>query len=340
MSHALLSELLGYHAFNPAPTRSVIAAYHVASVELGVERNREAHLERSARQQQRTIIVGESGSGKTSLIEFVLGADAEGVAPIPVRLSPEPDEIVTSTQLVAQHIIQTLIDQRHNALAEYARQDALEKGSTHRSGSRKKTKGALSGSWMGAGLSLEIERQVEVGVGMRRSTASTLEQVEQLLTSISKDGYVPVLVFDDTDRWFTRDNLGPARTFFETVVRELRELSCGLVVTAHDTYLNDGRIERHINDSFEDHIAIPPLPSSEALSAVIRSRLRAHIDDNVHVSEILTDEARQTLWAHYRNSDAASVRDVFTTLHVALTEACDDRLDRITDGLILTSGRW
>ncbi len=239
MSHALLTELLGYHAFNPAPTRRVIAAYHVPSADLGARRSREALLERSARQRRRTIIVGESGCGKTSLIEFVLAADVEGLAPIPVRLSPEPDEVVTSTQLVAQHIIQTLVDQQHNALAEAERRVALDNATTQRRGPSTRARGAVSGSWMGTGLSLEIERQVDAGVGLRRTTASTLEQVQQLLSSIGNDGYVPVLVFDDTDRWFTREELGPARVFFETIVPELRELSCGLVVTAHKTYLAD-----------------------------------------------------------------------------------------------------
>ncbi len=99
-------------------------------------------------------------------------------------------------------------------------------------------------------------------------------------------------------------------------------------------------IERHIRDSFVDRIAIPPLPDVDALSAIVTSRLVAHIDDSIRIGDVLTDDALRALWAGYRNSDASSLRDVFTTLHVALTEACDDNLDQITDGLILTAGRW
>ncbi len=327
MTIAVLEQLRAAHAFDPAPRRVDLAAYHVPSRELGAERDLEARLAQTARDHNRVMIVGPSGCGKTSLIEFVFAPDAEGVAPIPVRLSPEPDEVVTSVQRVAEHVIRTIRDQADLSQRGEGRAD------------RRTTKVALHASWMGFGLGGELSRQLEAGSPARTaSTAATLEQLEQLLRIIAADGYVPVVIFDDTDRWFSRAQLGPAERFFATVLPEIRELPCSLVVTAHDAYVDDERIVAHMRRNLEERIDIPRLGDRRGLEAVIGSRVTNHVGD-LPLDDVIAPDAIAELWDRYTARPEHNLRDMFRGLHVALTEACDDQLPRIPPGLI-TAGDW
>lgn len=324
MTIDVLEQLRAAHAFDPAPRRHDLAAYHVPSLQLGVERDLEARLDRGVRNSNRVVVVGPSGCGKTSLIEYVFAPDIEGVAPIPVRLSPEPDEVVTSAQLVAEHVIHSIRDQI--AMSAEARDKSAGRS----------TKIALSASWMGVSLGGELTRQIEATPRQAQTTAATFESLETLLRIVDRGGYLPVLIFDDTDRWFSRTNLGPAAAFFAKVLPEIRELPCSIVVTAHDEYVNNPDLRRHMLNSLEDRIDIPRLATTDALETVIQSRLRAHTAE-AHVRDVVDAEAIAALWARYNEQPDQNLRDVFRTLHVSLTEACDDRLETIPAGLITTS---
>lgn len=56
---------------------------------------------------------------------------------------------------------------------------------------------------MGANVSAELAKQVGPPQAIDRSAAETLEVVEQMLATVHGEGLVPVLVFDDTDRWLS-----------------------------------------------------------------------------------------------------------------------------------------
>jgi len=318
-----LEKLRSSHAFDHAPRRQDLAAYYVTSVDLGAKRDLESRLEDGARNGQRLMIVGPSGCGKTSLIEYVFNPRLEGVLPIPVRLSPEPDAVVVDPQRVAQHVIHSLGDQARRAAR-----------STHRSTDRSTTL-ALGASWMGVGLSGEITRQLATVTGPQ-TAAATFEALESLLQVVHHDGYMPVLLFDDTDRWFNRENLGPAREFFEKVMPEIRELPCGVVVTAHDIYVEDAQILAHLKTCLEDRIDISRLGQPENLAAVLQSRISYHAPGN-KIVDVLETDAFDAVWQRYSGQDTHDLRGVIRALHVALTEACDDRLERIPAGLINSS---
>lgn len=279
MTAPLLGRLRSRHAFDSSPLRIDMAADHVPTLQLGAERNLEDRLLQAAINTERVVIVGLSGSGKTSLIEFVFAGDVENVAPIAVRLSPEAPEVVTSTQHVAEHIMATLVD-------------AAQAGATQPPATTERTTSfSLSATWMGVRLGTEISNQNTESRTVR-TTAATLESLEQMLRSIGNAGYVPVLIFDDTDRWFSRDDLGPAGKFFETVLPELRDLPCALVVTAHNAYIEDPDVGRHMKASRETRITLPPLASIEALRAVIDSRISAHSDQPANCDDVLTSPPR------------------------------------------------
>lgn len=122
MSIELLLDLQEAHAFDHAPLRRDLGAYHVPfhkliPGEIPEEMLAGAHHRRS-------------GSGKSSLIEYTLGPAKPGIAPIAVPIFAEPYNIVTKVQSVAGLIIQTLADRAE--LSEQLRLKALEGASIER----------------------------------------------------------------------------------------------------------------------------------------------------------------------------------------------------------------
>lgn len=350
MSIELLLKLQEAHAFDHAPLRRDLGLYHVPFHELIPEANPETTLEGVARRGERAVVVGQSGSGKSSLIEHVLGPLTPGIAPIGVPVFAEPYDVVTNVQAVAGLIIQTLADRA--GLGDQERTDALEGATARRTISRRRRITGLNmgGSWMGAGLQVEVKRQLPSPTDLPRSAQATLEVLEQLLVAIQKDGYTPVLVFDDTDRWFRTvggaiSHQDLALAFFGTVLPELRQLSTGIVVAAHNTYMEGPAVADQLRSTVEIPINIPILPTVGALGRVIRSRIVAHTcPDNPAaaplLAELIQDAAIHRLRELYRGEFNYSLRDSIRTVHVAVTEACNGGYDTLTAELISQAAAW
>ena len=339
MSLGLIRRLQRVHAFDPSPIRYDLGAYHVPFEELVPGTSSEGRLAGAARRGERIAIVGRSGSGKSSLIEHVLGPTVPGVAPIPIPVFGEPVATVTSVAAVAGLIIQTLVD-HHTDLNEAERVKALRSASTRRfvQPTTRTTGLTLGGAWMGASVQAEVRRQVPPNIELPRTAQATLEVVHQLLTTIQNDELMPVLVFDDTDRWFR--NVGSsfshqqlALAFFGTVLTELRQLPAGMVVAAHTNYLEDTELADHLRAVIELRVNIPELTSAGALGKVIHSRVIAHTSDDSTtppLGDVLSSTAVDRLHELYRNETLGSLRDVIRAVHVAVTDACNGGFDIVT----------
>jgi hypothetical protein len=344
MSLDLLLELQRSHAFDASPLRHDLGVYHVPFHELAPGRSPEDLLAGAARRGERIAVVGRSGSGKSSLIEHVLGPGAEGVAPIAVPVFGEPAEVVTSLQAIGGLIIQTLVVTADVRDAE--RRAALESASGTRSlrGPRRMSALSLGAGWMGAELRAEVKRQVPPNLELPRTAQSTLEVVDQLLTAIQASDLMPVLVFDDTDRWFrkiggTVDHHDLAVAFFGSILPDLRQRPAGLVVAVHSNYLDERDLTDLVRVTVEDRIDVPSLTSAEALGKVIHSRVVAHTNpDEPHgappLSDVLDAHALGRLYELYSSEFSGGLRDLIRTVHVALTEACNGRFETITPELI------
>ena len=332
MSHSLLVQLREAHAFDHAPLRHDLGLYHVRYTEL-TGRSLEERLGKGLLSGECLAVVGVSGSGKSSLIQHVLGPLAEGVAPITVPVSVEAIDRVTDVREVVSLVVQAIVDQPETDLRYTDQQEALSGAATLRSTrDRGSWVGSIGANWKGAGLSLALERQAPTHEVLNRSAASALESLQTLLMRIGREDLVPVLVFDDTDRWLASPGTPrreAARTFFSDVLPALRGLSASIVVAAQTAYFEDPELRDHLDRTLSDRVEIPALPSLEALGKVLESRIRWHGGDGQGLCEVIAHEAVERLYGLYVTEFGGSLRKVIGTVHVALTDACESGHERI-----------
>lgn len=344
MSLQLLRQLQAAHAFDPSPIRHDLGVYHVPFGQLVPGTSPEEHLIGAARRGERIAIVGRSGCGKSSLIQHVLGPAVPEIAPILVPVFGEPAQTVTSVQAVAGLIIQALVD--HADLDDRTRTEALGSASGRRVvPSTTRISGlTLGGGWMNVGVQADVRRQVLPATNLPVTAQAALEVVHQLLTIIQGDDLMPVLVFDDTDRWLrnvggTVSHQNLALAFFGTVLPELRQLPTGIVVAIHTNYLKGPQLPGHLRASIEILVNIPELATEDALGKVIHSRVIAHTSPDKPTAApplraIISPIAVSRLHKLYKNELPGDLRDILRTVHVAVTDACNNRFDTVTPDLI------
>lgn len=241
-------------------------------------------------------------------------------------------------------IIQTLVD--HADLDDRARTEALGSASPRRvvPSATRVSELTLGGSWMNVGIQANVKRQVPPGTDLPRTAQATLEVVHQLLATTQRDRLMPVLIFDDTDRWLRNvgGTVSPqdlALAFFGRVLPELRQLPTGIVVAVHQNYLKDPQLADHLRASIEILINIPELTSENALGKVIHSRVVAHTSpDNPSAAAplraVISPTAVSRLHKLYKNELRGDLRDVLRTVHVAVTDACNGGFKTVTPDLI------
>jgi hypothetical protein len=337
----LLLALQEAHAFDPFPVRDDLAVYHVPFSELAGAGHVEQALGDGCRRVERIAIVGGSGTGKSSITANVLGPLAEGVAPVVVPVAIESNETVSEPRAMFAHIAAVIarVAADAAALSSTERDEALARLTAQRPVGRVGGRSLrLGGGWMGATVSAELAKQAGPRQSIERSAAETLEVVEQMLGTIQGEGLVPVLVFDDTDRWFSgsfREHEALARSFFGRVLPALGGLGCSVVVAVHRRYLDDDALRADIERVLETVIELPALRDPTAVGAVLSSRIQAHRpDDAATLADVITGEAVDRLYDLYRTVPRGELRGVLRTAHVALADACDSGADLITSPLI------
>lgn len=157
-----------------------------------------------------------------------------------------------------------------------------------------------------------------------------LANVSQMMAMLQDPGgLVPVLVFDDSDRWLGDADATTRHEFFGRMLPSLRELPCALVVAIHRHYLADADLRGDIERALEVRIDVPRLPGVDALHTVLDSRTQAHCQ--LDLSRVIDAAGLDRVFAAYASGLRHEVRGVLKIVHVALTEACDAGADRITD---------
>lgn len=331
-----LEELLAVqeaHAFDDAPTRHELGWYHVPFQDLTGTAPIEDTLLAASRRRERIAIVGESGSGKSSLINGALGPLAPDIAPVVVPVAAEPRTTIGEPRSMFSLIGSAIV--RHareaGAVSDRRADDVLAETTEDRRVGRAPERARRYGfGVLGANVSADVTKQFQEQPTVPRSAHEVLATVAQMMAMLRDPGeMVPVLVFDDTDRWLGEADLTTRREFFGRMLPSLRELPCSLVVAIHRRYLTDDDLRADIERALEGRINIPRLPGVDAMSAVLGARTQAHCE--IDVGNVISPSGLDRIFEIYEAGLRHELRGVLKTMHVALAEACDAGADRITD---------
>ncbi len=336
MSHQDLLAVQEAHAFDNAPTRADLGWYHVPFQDITESASIEDRLVAGSRRRERLAIVGDSGSGKSSLINGALGPLAPEIAPVVVPVAAEPRDILTEPRAVFSLIGRAIIRHvRDAALISERQAEAVLSETTvaRRVGKAPGRARRFGFGLLGAQVNADLTKQFEERPEVPRSADEALGTVGQMLAMlVDPGGLVPVLVFDDSDRWLGDPESVARREFFGRMLPSLRELPCALVVAIHRRYLRDDDLLSDIGRALEVRIDVPRLPDVAALRAVLDARTQAHCE--IDSASVITDAGLDRLFATYSSGMRNELRGVLTTMHLAVAEACDAGAEQITAGHI------
>lgn len=333
MSRDALRSLVRQRAFNATPRLDDLSALHVTFESMVPGCHVEGRLDGGARRGERVALIAGSGCGKSSLVSYVLGPLATGVAPILVPVHALESDARRAGSVADALIAQLRLTAGPTTAAATELDGVLgDQREVTRSTSqgRRTTTGFMS--WMSHARSREISQQT--ANHERIPLAAKVEVIEQCLRGIRSDALEPVFVFDDTDRWVDAEQSAIVSGFFGEGIRWLAELRASVVVATHSHYLDASTDSIKTLDFLDTRVEIPELPSAEQLARILERRVQAHSagptgrEDVLPLGEVLTESALETLFIHYRGR--ASLRAVLQTAHVALVEAADAGADAIS----------
>ena len=333
MSRDALRALVQARAFNPTPPRDDLGAFHVPFESMVVGCHAEGRLDDSARRGDRVALIGGSGCGKSSLVSYVLGPTATGVAPILVpvhaleggagRARSVADAVIAQLRLEAAAATSAAegLDAVIGEQREVTQADSRRRGIT----------GGLM-NWVSGDLSQEISRQTANQEPIL--LAEKVEVIEQCLRTIRSDALQPVFVFDDTDRWVGSDHEEVVRGFFGEGIRWLAELDASVVVATHSGYLDTRDDAAEILAFLDTRVETPQVPSAQQLARVLERRAQGHAENlaggenSPPLADVVTESAVEELFSQY--TGRGSLRATLQIAHVALVEAADAGADTIT----------
>lgn len=332
MSRDALRALVEARAFNATPPRDDLGGFHVPFESMVAECHVESRLEGSVRRGDRVALIGASGWGKSSLVSYVLGPTATGVAPILVPVHALEDGAGRARSVADAMIAQLRLE----AAADTGAVEGLDAAI----GEQRQVTGASSGKrgatggfpWASVNLSKEISRQTANQELIL--LPEKVEVIEQCLRAIRSDALQPVLVFDDTDRWIDSDQRDVVYGFFSEGIRWLAELDASVVVATHSSYLEPPADMTGILAFLDTRVEIPPVPSAPQLARILERRVQTHTEGDPgderppSLADVLTESAVEALFNQYTARE--SLRATLQIAHVALVEAADAGADVIT----------
>lgn len=319
------------HAFDPAPRHSSLWLHHVPFDELTGRPTCEARLDKAIRRGERVALVGASGSGKSSVSSYVLGPLVEGLAPLPIPVSLADPAVAVDPLAFAEHVVQTTFQYVQRTMPE----GRGESDRATREQSQRLSKFSVMPQWLGAGVALTAELEAVETSLRSRPRHEAVEIARELLDIIAGHGAAPVLVLDDTDTWLS-GLVGPESTalragFFGRVVRLLAEdLSYAAVLAVHANYLRTP--EYALAAGFLDTtVRIPTVSTAAGIGEILGRRITEALEQETESSSLVTPEALDLLFAHYRKRGRPSDlrRRVLFVAHTALARACDDDAEAI-----------
>lgn len=334
MSRAVLQELRSHHAFDPTPRFHDLGVYHVPFDSMHGTNRVEHRLRQGALNGERIALIAESGCGKSSVISHVLGPTSEQVAPILVPVHGLEREAARA-QCVADAILLELNRQAERAGRSPASTARVmgDRRSVTRQDNHERGAGVSLLGWLNAKIANQIVEQTTTTEA--NSLAAKVEVIHQCLAPIHADGLMPVVVFDDTDRWIGDTDAAIALGFFGNAIRWLSDLPVSVIVATHRNYLeSSAQDEAHLT-YLDTRVDIPRVPSIDELTRVLQKRVEAHtgnaqnVKDPARPGDAIDESAVARLFDLYEAG--VPLRRVIQVAHIAVVEAVDSNSEVVTD---------
>ncbi len=318
-----LEALADAYAFESSPRRADLGVLHVPFDELIGSNRTEARLDASVRRHEPIALIGASGCGKSSVIAHVLGPTTEGVVPVYVPLVAAPSQTVDTPEHLADHLLATLV-RLAGSTGEQVERDLAD--TTTVTTRVRRGRAGYAGRWIGADVAAEVLHQAQTE---RNATlADKTDALAQILGTVADGHLVPVIVFDDTDRWLSYESVELVARFFAEGVRWLLELPAALVVAVHPRYF-ETTSPAELLGYLDTRIDIPSLESASAVDAILRRRIETIVGtSDTSLTEVLASGASAAVLAVYRES--GSLRRALQVCHTALHDALSDGAQMIS----------
>ncbi|HEY6737530.1 MAG TPA: hypothetical protein VI076_01665, partial [Actinopolymorphaceae bacterium] len=235
-------------------------------------------------------------------------------------------DVASDPTSFAGHLVRTVARYVQHAMPkdskrvqEMVQQSTPMVGETRR---RRRFSGAVG--WLSARLELATELE-SLAAPRPRPSREIIDQAIAVLQLISDHGLRPVLVFDDTDKWFGAgidDTDRLLEGFFTRVIRLIaEELAATAVLAVHTGYLDHPAYGKAAG-FIESTIRVPRLPDATALNRLLLHRTKG--------LQVLSAEALEAVFAYYDEVPTSDLRQrVLLIVHTALSHACDDESEQI-----------
>ena len=269
MTYSLLEVLRDRYAFDGTPRFEDLGVFHVPFESMGEGPSVESRLRDGALRGERIALIADSGCGKSSVISHVLGPTAEGVFPVLVPVH-SLREGATSAEQVADMVLTQFARQARTAAIAHqdaARASGARREVTESTGRARHIGVQAPGGALKADIATEITRQVTTVQPV--SLPEKIEIIVQCLQPVYRDSLMPVVIFDDTDRWSTPAENRIVDGFFGQAIRWLTDLHVSLVVATHSHYIESRAGGATLLTFLDTKVALPRLPSADQLARIL-----------------------------------------------------------------------
>lgn len=320
--------------FDDATTDERRTEVYVRSGELGLPVRADVELMEALTERefpQRLHIVGPSGAGKTSLILRVaadlirLDRDMEHEILI-LRVGDRPERLANPEE-VMKMVLETIEVQGHrfsSIIPDVLRAAAADER-TH-TPKQIEHRGEVKAPVVSYSANLK-EAYETLSIGQNASRVR--HDLEDVLGQVTRAGYRPVLVLDDTEKFVSpgvngKIDASSVENLYHHGVRVLGELPVDLVVAMHPRFAAVDRVTEVIERLGMPRIDVPELPADvdePALSQILRRRMQRD-GVGVELESVIERAAIEELQVLYHDRDR-DLRSVLKVAHAAAGHAID-----------------